>query len=196
MLRGHLERLKERAKEETEESELRSISMTQSLAVGFSLRRLSFTCKPAFMLLVATITSTPLKASTLAVSFPIPLVPPAHKHPPNIIFKYLKPHQPNHWTVTVPLNPFICTCDYGCQVAAVDPFGDLLCCWRKSKAGGTWPAKPTPQPHFLTDYERRTRCLIGQLTTLFWRRTSTTLGISLNGLRKTKKRAEPVFLWR
>lgn len=76
MFRCLCDELKERAKESTELRELRSISMTWSFASGFCSRRLSLTFRPLSMVRHGIMTFAPLKARTLAVSFPMPFVAP------------------------------------------------------------------------------------------------------------------------
>lgn len=60
----------------TEAKELRSISNTITLAFGVCFCIFSFTSLPFFMSLAPITTLTPLFANTLAVSAPIPEVPP------------------------------------------------------------------------------------------------------------------------
>lgn len=77
MFKGRLEAEKRLAKDATELRELRSISITSILASGFSRSRLSFTSAPPSGVLAGMMTLAPRRARTLAVSFPMPLVPPA-----------------------------------------------------------------------------------------------------------------------
>lgn len=76
MFRGRPEALKSDAKFLTDENELRSKSMTSSLAVGISLIIASLTSLPAETFLTAITTWTQRNASTRVVSVPIPLDAP------------------------------------------------------------------------------------------------------------------------
>jgi hypothetical protein len=76
MFRCLCDELKDCAKLRTELRELRSISMTCSLELGTWSARLSFTFWPLSSVLAGMITFAPLRARTLAVSFPIPFVAP------------------------------------------------------------------------------------------------------------------------
>ena len=60
----------------TDANELRSNSMTATLAAGTSFTIASFTSLPALVFLTAMITRTPRNARTRAVSAPIPLDAP------------------------------------------------------------------------------------------------------------------------
>lgn len=71
-----LEVLNDFANLRTESRELVSISKTWYFASGCCSSRLSFTFKPVSSVRAGMITFAPLKASTRAVSFPMPLVAP------------------------------------------------------------------------------------------------------------------------
>lgn len=78
-LRGRPEEIYSAANFLTDANELRSKSITSSLALGISLSIASLTFLPVSVFLTAITTCTPCIASTRAVSVPIPLDAPETK---------------------------------------------------------------------------------------------------------------------
>ena len=78
MLRGNLDSLKSATKVRTEFKLLKSNFITSTRASGVSFKKSAFTCSPTLMFRMARTTRAPLLANTLAVSNPIPAVPPAN----------------------------------------------------------------------------------------------------------------------
>lgn len=78
IFKGRPKEMNSAAKLLTDSKELRSNSMTSTLAVGISSSIVSLTFLPLSVLRTAITTCTPCNAKTRAVSLPIPLVAPEY----------------------------------------------------------------------------------------------------------------------